>query len=104
MVGFAGIHGALLLASSTDAILVHDPIDAVLAHAQEHGQFAMTQRIVQLMPLLNGHRHLLIFERSLALQIQTATRKREGAYHLAFAIGAGRSRQLMGQFHLLCGF
>jgi hypothetical protein len=104
VVSFAWIHVALLLASSADAILVHDPIDAVLAHAQEHGQFAMPQGIVQLMPLLNRHCDLLIFEGSRALEIQTATCKREGPYHLAFAIGAVGSRQLLGQFHLLCDF
>src|SRR5258708_2918462 len=54
------------------------------------------------MPLFNGHP--LILKRSLALQIQTATRKRERTHHLALAIGAVGSQQLLGQFHLLCGF
>ncbi len=51
------------------------------------------------MSLRNRHRDLLLFERSLALQIQAATRTRQGTHHLALAIGAVVSQQLMGQFH-----
>ncbi len=56
------------------------------------------------MPLLNRHRHLLIFGRSLGFEVQTASRELKGTYHLALAIGAVGSQQLLGQFHLLCGF
>src|SRR6266704_6708436 len=61
LVGLAGRDGALLLAPSADAILMHNAIDAVLAHAQEHGEFAMPQGIIEFLPLLNRHRDLLIF-------------------------------------------
>ena len=83
---------------------MHNAIDAVVAHAQQHRQFAMPKGIIQFMPLLDGHSDLLIFERSLGLQVQTASRELKCTHHLALAVGAIGSRQLMGQFHLLGGF
>ena len=49
MVGFAWIHIALLLASGRNPILVHNAIDTVIIHAQQHGQLAM---------LFHGFQHL----------------------------------------------
>jgi len=102
LVRFPWIDVAFLLAPSRNAILVHNPIDPVLPHPQQHRQFAMPQGIIQFMPLLNRHRDLLIFAWPLAVQIQTSTRKREGTHYLALAIGAVGGQQLLGQFHLLC--
>jgi hypothetical protein len=35
----------------------------MLAHAQQNGEFAMTQRVIQLVPLLDSDRYPFIFDR-----------------------------------------
>jgi hypothetical protein len=50
----AWIDVLFLFAPSGDAIFVHHPFDAIFSSLDEHSKFAMSQRIIQFMPLLNA--------------------------------------------------
>jgi hypothetical protein len=48
----------------------------------------MAQRIVQFMPVLNGHCHLLVFDGLFRMQIEGGMGQSQSTSDLAFRIGA----------------
>lgn len=64
----------------------------------------MTERIIDLVPLLDGDRDLLVLERLFGRPIERGSANFQCAGNLAFAVGAIGPTELMGQFHLLGRF
>jgi hypothetical protein len=71
--GLAWIDVAFLFAPGRDPVFLHDTLDPILAHLEQGGEFAMSQGIILLMPLLNVDCHLLIFHCLLSLKIEAAS-------------------------------
>src|SRR5579885_2365384 len=93
----------LLLAAGLEAIFAHHPSDPLFAHVQQHGQLAMAERIIDLMPLLDSDCDLFVLDRLFRAQVQAPTRQAEGTRDLAFGIGAVGYAKVMGQLHQLRG-
>src|SRR5579864_9432759 len=60
---FAWIHVLFPLASGYNAILVHHSSHPLFAHTQQCSQLAVSQGIIDLMPLEDGDCDLLVFDR-----------------------------------------
>ena len=61
----------------------------------------MTERIIDLVPLLDGDRDLLVLERLFGRPIERGSANCQCAGNLAFAVGAIGRCQLGRQFYLL---
>jgi hypothetical protein len=91
----------LALTPCSDAILVHDAFDPVLARVQQGRKLAMTHRIILLVQFFNAHRQLLIHFRTLGMRVQATASNAQRAGQLAFVDRTVGSAQRARQFHLL---
>ncbi len=101
LAGLARIDVLLPLEPSTDSIFVHDPAHPVRTHLQQCCQFAVAQRIIDLVPLLDGHGDFFVLDRLFGGPIERGPAHLQRTSDLALAVGAIGPAQLVGQFHLL---